>query len=214
MSWTCLESAQLTSRFTPQYDYDWATECLILKKEDIIKNMSMQASYKAQIEIKGKIKFVQFNRGDLIYTLPDPRDLEKNEDGNTSTTRTELSTEDMWVAQIADCCVLKATSSGGTSNLGILRVRWLYNQKQASELNQGRAVLHGQYVNQVEKMQFEKHEVREKLPPPVSTEDEKLTFFGNMAPPCAAFRGSTQSRLFSCRNSSQAAGLLTFSGDQ
>ena len=134
--------------------------------------MSVHASFSTQIEVMGKVKTIQFRRGDLIYTLPDPAYLEENGDEDCSLTRIELSTEDLWIAQIADCCVLNTTSAATTSaeetsNLDILRVRWLYSQNHVLELNDQHTVLHAQYVNQVQKMAFEKHEVGEDCCSPV-----------------------------------------------
>lgn len=115
------------SRNTSAEGHDWETECLNFSKEDVLKKMTMHGSFNTQIELGGKQKTVAFHRGDLIYTLPDPRYLDENKDQITSARRTELSTKDMWIAQITDCCVFKTTDveQGGETNLGVLRVRWL-----------------------------------------------------------------------------------------
>ena len=123
----------------------------------------MHASFNAQVELRGKETTVAFHRGDLIYTLPDPLYLEENKDQNTSARRTELCTQDMWIAQIADCCVLKTTDpeSGEESNLGVLRVRWLYSRRHVTELNDQFGSLHSNYIKPIKSMKFGKYEVSE-----------------------------------------------------
>lgn len=125
--------------------------------------MKKHASFGTEIEINGKARTVQFRRGDFIYTLPDPKDLEAKHDQNVNGKRAELRTKDLCVAQIADCCTLRKTAheEGGASDLGVLRVRWLYSQGDVQKLYDRLEVPHSQHVGRVRRMSFESREVRE-----------------------------------------------------
>ena len=137
-----------------------------------------------------------FHRGDLIYTLPDPNYLAENHDRTVSDTRTELTTDDMWIAHIVDCCTLKTISPEGQNNLGILRVRWLYSQSHVLALNEQHTVLHAQYVNKVAKMTFRKHEVGGNCYSLVSSA-LKADHPGDASNPFPESRESTRSKIFS-----------------
>lgn len=123
--------------------------------------MTRYASFNTQIEVMGKARTVYFHRGDLIYSLPDPKDSTENANHHASGKRTELCTEDLCVAQIVDCCVFECTVPEQEEHhkCGVLRVRWLYNQSGVDELYDKFKVPHVQQVNQVHKMKFEAHEV-------------------------------------------------------
>ena len=122
-----------------------------------------QFHYAHRSEGQSQKRRVPARRSDLH--LADPAYLEENAVGDTRTKRTELSTKDMWVAQIADCCVIKASEPAleAEGNLGVLRVRWLYSQAHVEELNNKREVLHSQTMSKVKRANFNPREVRELL---------------------------------------------------
>lgn len=94
-----------------------------------------------------------------------PRERTDHNNECTHMQRTELHTEELWVAQIADCCVLPTKLPGydKATNLGVLRVRWLYSQNHVLQLHDDRGRIDSSYTRRVRQCKFKSHEASRRF---------------------------------------------------